>query len=86
MIGAGNPANFVIGEIAMGPIHHVADFACVNEKRLASPITEFSVGLIPSQKPETRGNLCAIEKLAGQGNHAIYEVGLDDGLTNLALS
>ena len=31
------------------------------------------------EEPEADGNLRAVEELAGEGNHAVHEVGLDEG-------
>ena len=38
------------------------------------------------QKPETDGNLCAVEELAGKGDHAVDEVGFDDGAADFAFA
>jgi len=38
------------------------------------------------QEPEADGNLRRVEELAGEGDHAIDKVGLDDGPANLAFA
>jgi hypothetical protein len=35
--------------------------------------------VIFSAEPEADGNLGAVEELAGEGDHAVHEVGLDEG-------
>ena len=39
-----------------------------------------------SAKPEADGNLRAVEELAGKGDHAVHEVGLDEGAAEVALA
>ena len=38
------------------------------------------------QKPEPDGNLRAVEELAGEGDHAVHEVGLDEGAADVAFA
>jgi hypothetical protein len=43
-------------------------------------------GFIPGNKPEADGNLRAVEELAGEGDHAVHEVGLDEGAPDVAFA
>ena len=36
------------------------------------------------EEPKADGNLRAVEELSGQGDHAIHEVGFDEGFANVA--
>ena len=42
--------------------------------------------LVAGEEPEADGNLRRVEELAGQGHHAVHEIGLDHPLANLALA
>ena len=45
-----------------------------------------AVVLVAREEPEADGDLRGVEELAGQGDHAVHEVGLDDGLADLAFA
>ena len=45
-----------------------------------------AVLLVPGQEPQADRNLRRVEQLARQGHHAVHQVGLDDGLADLALA
>jgi len=56
---------------------------------LFAPIVEnaFGVGVFVSHKePETDGNLRAVEELAGEGDHAVHEVGLVKSAADVAFA
>ncbi len=42
--------------------------------------------LVAGQKPQADGNLRGVKQLAGQRDHAIHEVGFNQGLANLAFA
>ena len=42
--------------------------------------------LVLGQEPQADGNLRAVEELAGHGDHAVHEVGLDDGAADVAFA
>jgi len=86
VIGAGDSGDFFVGEFAVLAVHESAHFAGVNKERLAATVTKSSVSLVPSQKPETDGNLRDVKKLARKRDHAIDKVGLDDGFADFAFS
>jgi hypothetical protein len=52
----------------------------------ATSILEAPVLLAARQKPQTHGDLCGVEELPGQGDHAVDEIGLDDGFADLAFA
>jgi hypothetical protein len=43
-------------------------------------------GSIFRQEPKADGNLRAVEEPAGEGDHAVYEVGLDEGAADVAFA
>jgi len=43
-------------------------------------------GFVFCEEPEADGNLRAVEELAGQGDHAVHEVGLDEGAADVAFA
>jgi hypothetical protein len=45
-----------------------------------------AVVLVFGEEPQADGDLRAVEELAGQRDHAVDEVGLDDGAADLALA
>ena len=45
-----------------------------------------SFALCSRKEPEADRNLRRVEELAGQRDHAVHEVGLDDGLADLAFA
>ena len=38
------------------------------------------------EEPEADGNLRAVEELAGEGDHAVHEVGRDEGAADVAFA
>jgi len=47
----------------------------------------FGVGVfVFREEPEAAGNLRAVKKLAGEGGHAVHEVGLDEGAADVAFA
>ena len=43
-------------------------------------------GFVFRGEPEADGNLRAVEELAGEGDHAVHEVGLDEGAADVAFA
>ena len=80
MEGAGDAEDFVLGEFAHGASDHHTHLTCIDEERLAA------LRLVAREEPQRHGNARAVEKLVGQGNDALHEVGVDDVLANLAFS
>ncbi len=70
----------------MGAVHQVAELTGVNKEHVPTLVAEFTVFLIAGQEPQAGRDLRPIEKLAGQGDHAVHQVGLDDGLADLSPS
>ena len=73
----------------MHPIDQGSELASIDEQGVAAPIAEapLSVGrLALGQEPEAHRNLGAVEELAGQGHHAVHQIGLDQGLADLAFA
>jgi hypothetical protein len=67
-------------------VNELSHFPSIDEKCFASTVTEPSVFLGSRNKPEAHWNLGRIEKLTGQGDHAIQKVGFNDRFPNVALS
>ncbi len=65
------------------------EFACVDEQHLFAVVAEaaFGVGVFAfREEPEADGNLRAVEELAGEGDHAVHEVGLDEGAADVSFA
>ena len=62
-----------------------AEFAGVFEESVCAAVAVFAVVFVFREEPEADGNLRAVEKLAGEGDHAVHKVGLDEFLPDLAL-
>src|ERR1051325_2212783 len=65
VVSAGDLRDVSIRQLAVHPIGHGAELACVNEERLAAPVAEPAVFLGASEEPETNRDLRRVEKLAG---------------------
>ena len=64
-----------------------AELAGVDEQRLAAPVAERRpFFLFAGEEPQADRDLRRVEELARQRHHAVHEVGLDDGLADLALA
>ena len=86
MVRLSDAPNFLVGQLAVSAVRHAAELAGVDEKNLAAAIAVFAVFLVTSKEPETRGNLCRVKELAGEGDHAIDEVGFDNVLSDFAFA
>src|SRR5690349_1441202 len=96
MIRARDAGDFFFGELAVLAIHERAHFAGVNEEGLASAVSEQflvrrtrrrpAVPFIPGQEPQADGNLGDVKQLARKSDHAVHEVGFDDGFTDFAFA
>src|SRR3954454_20676867 len=53
---------------------------------MAPAIPEPAVLVVAGDEPETNGELRGVEELAGQGDHAIDQIGLDDVLADVPLA
>lgn len=85
VIGIGDPENVFLGQFAMDAIDHGAQLPGIDEERLAAPVAEAPILFFTGDKPEANGDLCGVEELAGQCNHAVNQVGLDDVLADFTL-
>jgi hypothetical protein len=54
--------------------------------RRAVAVAEPAVLLVAREEPQADRDLRRVEELARQRDHAVHEVGLDDGLADLALA
>jgi len=59
-------------------------FPGVDEDGMFAAVATFSVVFVLDDEPEADGNLRAVEEQAGKGNHAVHEVGLDEGFADVA--
>ena len=75
-----------ISELAVDAVDEGAHFPGVDEEGLLAAVTFLAVVLVPGEEPETDGDLGAVEELAGECDHAVDEVGLDEGLPDLSLA
>ena len=76
----------LVGQLAVGAVDELAELAGVDEEHLAAAVTERAVLAIAREEPQAGGDLGRVEELAGQRDHAVDEVGFDQGLADLALA
>lgn len=97
MIGLDDTVDILLGELAVNAVDEGAHFPGVDEEGLAPAVADelriFGVrslyragGFISSQEPEADGDLGGVEELAGECDHAVYEVCLDEGFSDLAFA
>jgi hypothetical protein len=73
---------------AVEAIHEGAEFAGIGQEGLLAAVAEAALGggvFVFREEPEADGNLRDLEDLAGEGDHAVQEVGLDEGAAGIAL-
>ncbi len=97
MVGPDNLLNVLLGEFTVNAVDKRAHLAGVDEERFTAAVAEaigdaavgvgdFAGGLAAGEEPEADGDLGAIEELAGEGDHAVDEVGFDEGFADLAFA
>ena len=92
MVGAGDGGDVVFVEFLLRPADHGADLAGIDEEgfAFAVSIVAFAINglglFVFGQEPEADGDLGGVEELAGQGDHAVDEVVLDELLADLAFA
>jgi hypothetical protein len=67
--------------MALSRIHFRA-----TEAILPEAVRSSKSALVARQEPEADGDLSGVEKLAWERDHAVHEVGSDDGFPNLAFA
>src|SRR5262245_21491839 len=77
-----DPKNIVSCQLAMRAISHAAELSSVYEQRLSAVVPV----LVAGDEPKAYRNTRRVEELAGQGDDAIYKVGLNDPSADLALA
>lgn len=86
MVSPGDGGHVLVRQFTLNAGHHAAHFAGIDEQCLSTTISESPIPFVPGQEPEADGNLGGVEELARQGHHAVHQVGLNDGLADIALS
>ena len=96
MIGGCNFLDVGVAELAVDAVDEGAHFPRVDEEGLLPSVAEgmarresrptCAPGFVFREEPEADGNLRAVEELAGKGDHAVHEVGLDDGTADVAFT
>ena len=90
VVGAGNLGNVVGGQFLMNTADHAAHIAGVDKQGFALAVAVVAVvvagndcGLfVFGDKPEAHRNLGGVEELAGQRDHAVYQVVFDNLFTD----
>ena len=82
VIRLGDAADLVVGKLAVRAINQCAEFASVDEQRLAATIPELAVLFVAGEKPQADGNLRGVKELAGECDHVIDRVLLDQLATD----
>ncbi len=78
-----------VSQFAVDAVDERAHFPRVDEKRVFAAVAETALGvgaLIFREEPKADGNLGAIKKLAGECDHAVHEVGLDEGAADVTFT
>ena len=75
-----------VGQLAVDAVDEGAEFAGVDEEGVFAAVASFAVVFVFRQEPQADRNLRAVEELAGQGDHAVHEVGFDEGFANLTFA
>src|SRR5438128_1501050 len=76
----------VVREIPVSSVDHRAQFAGVDKQDLPAAVAELRIASAAGEEPEACGYLSRVKELAGQRDHAVDEVCLDDVLSDLALA
>ena len=82
VVGGDDAGDIGFGEFAVDTVGHFAEFAGIDEQRLALAVPV--LGLV--EEPEADGDLGAVEELAGEGDHAIDQIRFDDCLADFAFA
>jgi hypothetical protein len=77
VVSSGNLGDVLVGELAVGAVHHAAELAGVDKEHLASPLAELTVLPVACQEPEACWDLRRVEELPRERDHAVHQVGLD---------
>lgn len=80
VVGVGQLADVLVGQLAQFAGHHGAHLAGVDEQGLAL------LPLVSGQEPQGDGNLRGIEQLGRHGHDAVHQIGVDDALADVALA
>jgi hypothetical protein len=86
MVHSRDAANLVISQLAMDPVNEMPELAGVDEEDFAASIAVFVILFISGQEPKAGRNLSRVEELAGEGDHAINQVGFDNAFPNFAFA
>ena len=85
MVSLGDLLYILSGKLAGPPVDEVPQIPGVDEEDLVGPVTIFSVGLVPAEKPQARRDLGVQEELWRKIHDAVHESGLDEPLSDLPL-
>lgn len=80
VVGAGDFGDFIGGELPVGAVDEGAHVAGIDKEGFAPAVSiaAFVVGCFGAgEEPEAGGYRGGVEELAGQGEHAVHQVGLD---------
>ena len=89
MVGGRDFLQVGVGQLAVDAVDQGAEFAGIDEEGLFAAVAEAAFGvavLVFREEPEADGDLRAIKKLAGEGDHAVHEVSLDEGAADVAFA
>src|SRR5437762_2979745 len=86
VIHARDAGDLFVREFTVGAVHHAAELAGVYEEYVAAAVAEAAVLLVARQEPQACRDLRRVEELARQRDHAVYQVGLNEVLADLAFA
>ena len=86
VIGGDDLPQVLFGKLTVDAVDEGAHFPGVDEEGLLAAIAFLPVVLVPREEPEADGDLGGVEELAGECDHAVDEVRLDEGFSDLAFA
>ena len=89
VVSAGDQGDILVGQLAVRAVHERTHLPGVDEESFAGTGTialGAVSGLLPGEEPETHGDRGRVEELPGQRDHAVHQVGLNDGLADVTLA
>ena len=55
VVGVGDAGDVLVGQLAVGAVHHAAELAGVDEEHVAAAVAELAVLLVARQEPQAAG-------------------------------
>ena len=86
MVGMGDASDVLIGQLAVGAVHHTPLLVSVYEQHFTPTVAETPITAVACQEPQTGGYLGRVEELSRQRNHTVHQVRLNQASSYLTLA